>query len=823
MADIDPLEYLQRSHPDLDVVTHGLTLWDLDREFATGGFGGKKFMKLRSILGILRDSYCRSVGIEYMYISDPVERKWIQEHVEVGFTKPERDEQLRILRKLNSAEAFESFLQTKFVGQKRFSLEGGESVIPLTDAIISAAAERGLDEVCIGMPHRGRLNMLANIAGKSYGQIFQEFQGHYAENEVHGSGDVKYHLGTEGVFTAESGATTKIYLAANPSHLEAVNPVLEGIVRAKQDRLNIKDIFSVLPILLHGDASFAGQGVNAEVLQLSQLKGYRTGGTIHVVINNQVGFTTSPHASRSSQYSTDMAKIISAPVFHVNGDDPEACVRVAQIAFEYRQAFHKDVVIDMVCYRRRGHNEGDEPSFTQPMMYKLIDAKRSTRTLYTEALVGRGDITPQEAEEIATDYQNQLEAVFASVNNHVPEHDENFKVPVPPAAEEVATAIPEALAREIAATQVAVPEGFNVHPKLLPQLQKRVEMLNDGTIDWSMGELLAFGSLLKAGHPIRVAGQDSRRGTFSNRHAVVIDKENGQEWTPLRSLITDENQFFVVDSLLSEYAAMGFEYGYSVVRPEALVMWEGQFGDFSNGAQTIIDEFISSALQKWGERSSVVLLLPHGYEGQGPDHSSARIERYLQLCAEQNMTVAQPSSPASYFHLLRWHMANPTRRPMVIFTPKSMLRLKAAASSLSDFTSGTFRPVIADDKVQNASRLIFCSGKIYHDLVAERDRLGEHTTAIARVELLYPLPIDQMREVAAAHPNANLLWVQDEPANQGPWSHIALRTSEAHGGRGFDTRTLRRVSRRATASPATGNHHLHEEEAKALMYEAFTR
>ena len=823
MADVDPLEYLQRSHPDLDVVTHGLTLWDLDREFATGGFGGKKFMKLRTILGILRDSYCRSIGVEYMYITDPAERKWIQEHVEIGFTKPDRDEQLRILRKLNSAEAFESFLQTKFVGQKRFSLEGGESVIPLTDVIISAAAESGLEEVCIGMPHRGRLNMLANIAGKSYGQIFQEFQGHYAENEVHGSGDVKYHLGTEGVFTAESGATTKIYLAANPSHLEAVNPVLEGIVRAKQDRLNIKDAFSVLPVLLHGDASFAGQGVNAEVLQLSQLRGYRTGGTIHIVINNQVGFTTSPHASRTSLYSTDMAKIISAPVFHVNGDDPEACVRVARIAFEYRQAFHKDVVIDMVCYRRRGHNEGDEPSFTQPMMYKLIDAKRSTRTLYTEALVGRGDITPQEAEEIASDYQNQLEAVFASVNNHEPEHDENFKVPVAPAAEAVATAITEAEAREIAATQVAVPEGFSVHPKLLPQLQKRVEMLNDGTIDWSMGELLAFGSLLKAGHPIRVAGQDSRRGTFSNRHAVVIDKENGQEWTPLRSLITDENQFFVVDSLLSEYAAMGFEYGYSVIRPEALVMWEGQFGDFANGAQTIIDEFVSSALQKWGERSSVVLLLPHGYEGQGPDHSSARIERFLQLCAEQNMTVAQPSSPASYFHLLRWHMANPTRRPMVVFTPKSMLRLKAAASSLGEFTSGTFHPVIADEKVSSATRVIFCSGKIYHDLVAERDRLGEHTTAIARVELLYPLPIDQMQEVAAAHPNANLLWVQDEPANQGPWSYIAMRTSEAHGGHGFGSRTLRRISRRATASPATGNHHLHEEEAKALMYEAFTR
>ena len=823
MADVDPLEYLQRSHPDLDVVTHGLTLWDLDREFATGGFGGKKFMKLRTILGILRDSYCRSIGIEYMYISDPAERKWIQEHVEIGFTKPERDEQLRILRKLNSAEAFESFLQTKFVGQKRFSLEGGESVIPLTDAIISAAAERGLDEVCIGMPHRGRLNMLANIAGKSYGQIFQEFQGHYAENEVHGSGDVKYHLGTEGVFTAESGATTKIYLAANPSHLEAVNPVLEGIVRAKQDRLNIKDAFSVLPILLHGDASFAGQGVNAEVLQLSQLRGYRTGGTIHIVINNQVGFTTSPHASRTSRYSTDMAKIISAPVFHVNGDDPEACVRVARIAFEYRQAFHKDVVIDMVCYRRRGHNEGDEPSFTQPMMYKLIDAKRSTRTLYTEALVGRGDITPQEAEEIATDYQNQLEAVFASVNNHEPEHDDNFKAPVAVAAEAVASAITEDVAREIAATQIAVPEGFSVHPKLLPQLQKRVEMLNDGTIDWSMGELLAFGSLLKAGHPIRVAGQDSRRGTFSNRHAVVIDKENGQEWTPLRSLITDENQFFVVDSLLSEYAAMGFEYGYSVIRPEALVMWEGQFGDFANGAQTIIDEFVSSALQKWGERSSVVLLLPHGYEGQGPDHSSARIERFLALCAEKNMTVAQPSTPASYFHLLRFHAANPKRRPMVVFTPKSMLRLKAAASSINDFTSGTFLPVIGDHEVQNATRLIYCSGKIYHDLVAERTRLNDSSTAIVRVERLYPLPVAQMEIEAKKHPNANLLWVQDEPANQGAWPHIALSTTQAIGGTAIDNRVLRRISRRASASPATGNHHLHEDEAKALLVEAFTR
>ena len=823
MADTDPLKYVQRSHPDLDVVTHGLTLWDLDREFATGGFGGEKFMKLRKILGILRDSYCRSVGVEYMYISNPEERKWIQQHVEVGFTKPDREEQIRILRKLNGAEAFETFLQTKFVGQKRFSLEGGESVIPILDAVISSAAEKSLDEVCIGMPHRGRLNVLANIAGKSYGQIFQEFQGHYKENEVHGSGDVKYHLGTEGVFTAESGAQTKIYLAANPSHLEAVNPVLEGIVRAKQDKLNVKDLYSVLPILLHGDASFAGQGVNFETLQLSQLKGYRTGGTVHIIVNNQVGFTTSPHAARTSRYSTDVAKTIEAPVFHVNGDDPEACVRVARLAFEYRQTFNKDVVIDMVCYRRRGHNEGDEPSFTQPMMYKLIDAKRSTRTLYTESLIGRGDITPEEAEQLARDYQTQLEEVYASVANYEEEHNPDFQPPIVPNAEDVPTFISEATVREIAATQLAIPEGFHIHPKMLPQLQKRAESINDGTIDWSTGEMLAFGSLLKQGRPIRLAGQDSRRGTFSNRHAVVVDKENGSDWTPLGSLISDQNQFFVVDSLLSEYAAMGFEYGYSVARPEALVLWEGQFGDFANGAQTVIDEFISSALQKWGERSSVVLLLPHGYEGQGPDHSSARIERFLALAAEKNMTIAQPSTPASYFHLLRFHAANPKRRPMVVFTPKSMLRLRAAASSINDFTSGTFLPVIGDVTANNASRVIFCSGKIYHDLVAERTKLNDSSTAIVRVERLYPLPVAQMEVEAKKHPSANLLWVQDEPANQGPWPHVALSTTEVIGGTAVDGRVLRRISRRASASPATGNHHLHEEEAKALMYEAFTR
>ena len=833
MADIDPLVYKQRSHPDLDIVNHGLTLWDLDREFATDGFGGKSFMKLRRILGVLRDSYCRTIATEYMYIANPEERKWIQERIEVGAPVTPRDEQLRILRKLNSAEAFESFLQTKFVGQKRFSLEGGESVIPLLDVIISSAADSKLDEVCIGMPHRGRLNVLANIAGKSYGQIFQEFEGNYHDNEVHGSGDVKYHLGTKGLFTSQSGATTKIYLAANPSHLEAVNPVLEGIVRAKQDKLkaaagdtsiDAQSAYPVLPILVHGDAAFAGQGVVSETLSLSLLKGYRTGGTIHVIVNNQVGFTTSPHAARSSNYATDVAKMIQSPVFHVNGDDPEACARVAHLAFEYRQAFNKDVVIDMLCYRRRGHNEGDEPSFTQPVMYKLVDAKRSTRKLYTESLIGRGDITVEEAEEVLRDYQQQLESVFTAVHNTEPANDPTWKAPVVAAPESVVTAVNESDLKKITATQSAIPDHFTVHPKLLPQLVKRTQMLDESTVDWAAGEMLAFGSLLLEGHPIRMSGQDVRRGTFSNRHAVVVDKENGKDLFPLRSLVKDPNQFHIYDSLLSEYAVMGFEYGYSVEREDALVIWEAQFGDFANGAQTVVDEFISSALQKWGERSSIVLLLPHGYEGQGPDHSSGRIERFLTLCAEQNMTVAQPSTPASYFHLLRWHMKNPARRPLIVFEPKSMLRLKAAASGLKDFTTGTFKPFIPDNKVSNVTRLIFTSGRVYYDLLAEREKLNEFSTAIVRVEQLYPLPIDEIIAEAKKHPKATLLWVQDEPANQGPWPFVSLATTEAFiAHEELSGRTLRRVSRRATASPATGNHHLHEEEEKALMTEAFTR
>jgi 2-oxoglutarate dehydrogenase E1 component len=834
MADTDPLEYKQRRHPDLDVTSHGLTLWDLDREFPTGGFGGKPVMKLRHILGVLRDSYCRTLGIEYMHIQDPEQRMWIQDRFERPYAKPSPDEQLRILRRLNAAEAFETFLQTKFVGQKRFSLEGGESVIPLLDAVLSEAAHADLDEVCVGMPHRGRLNVLANIAGKSYGQIFREFEGTQDPRSVQGSGDVKYHLGTEGVFVGENGETTKVYLAANPSHLEAVNPVLEGVVRAKQDRLNRGSaFFSVLPVLMHGDAAFAGQGVVAETLNLSQLRGYRTGGTIHVIINNQVGFTTAPASSRSSVYCTDVARMIQAPIFHVNGDDPEACVRVARLAFEFRMAFDKDVVIDLVCYRRRGHNEGDDPSMTQPLMYGLIEAKRSVRKLYTEGLIGRGDISVEDAERALRDYQEQLERVFAETREATdepqqPSGDVTAGLDLPLAQQQGntrrgpdATAVDRVVLKRIGDAHVSPPAGFAVHPKLQPMLDRRAAMVTEGGIDWGFGEVLAFGSLLLEGTSIRMAGQDSRRGTFVQRHAVLTDKTSGAEWTPLSNLADDQGKFWIYDSLLSEYAAMGFEYGYSVERPDALVLWEAQFGDFGNGAQTIVDEFISSSEQKWGQRSSVVLLLPHGYEGQGPDHSSGRVERYLQMCAENNMTVAIPSTPASHFHLLRRQAYAQPRRPLVVFTPKSMLRLKAAASPAEEFSTGSFRTVIPEGpqlRSADVDRVLLCSGKIYWDLLAERNRRQDTRTAIVRLEQLYPLDATAVLDAVDRFPHAQLVWVQDEPANQGPWPFIALNLPEHLRGR-----PLLRVSRPASASPAAGSSKKHQAEQATLVAQSFDR
>ena len=829
MADTDPLEYRQRKHPDLDINQHGLTLWDLEREFATGGFGGKARMPLREILGVLRDSYCRTVGIEYMHIQNPEERAWIQARVERPHGRADHGEQLRILSRLNVAEAFEMFLQTKFVGQRRFSLEGAESLIPLLDAVLTAAAGEHLHEAVIGMAHRGRLNVLANIVGKSYAQIFQEFEGNLDPATTHGSGDVKYHLGADGKYTGADGSQIATSLVANPSHLEAVNPVMEGVVRAKQDILDMGEPgFTVLPVLIHGDAAFAGQGVVAETLELSQLRGYRTGGTVHIIVNNQVGFTTSPESSRSSVYSTDVARMIQAPIFHVNGDDPEAVVRVGRLAFAYRQAFAKDVVIDMVCYRRRGHNEADNPSFTQPLMYDLIDAKRSTRKLYTESLIGRGDITIAEAEQALRDYQQELERAFTETKDAMSRPAglaahlrpaPGFESPADYAS--TPTAITAEAIKRIINTQVSLPDGFTVHPRLLPQLQRRAAMVEQDEIDWATGELLAFGSTLIDGHPVRLIGQDSRRGTFGQRHAVLVDRYTGAEYAPLRTFNSPAAKFHIYDSLLSEYAAVGFEYGYSAARPDALVCWEAQFGDFVNGAQTILDEFISSGEQKWGQRSGVVLLLPHGYEGQGPDHSSARIERFLSLCAQDNMTVAVPSTPASYFHLLRWQALSPRIKPMIVFTPKSMLRLKAAVSAAADFTTGSFRPVLPDAAVADpaaVNRVVLCSGKIYYDLAARRHATGASDIALVRLEQLYPLPAAQISAELAKYPStAQLTWVQEEPANMGAWPFMALHLPEQVG------RPITLVSRSASSAPASGTARAHAAEQAALVDAVFAR
>jgi 2-oxoglutarate decarboxylase len=823
MADTDPLEYRQRSHPDLEVESHGLTLWDLDREFAVGSFGGegRRFMKLRAILGILRDSYCRTTGIEYMHIMDPEQRRWIQERVEQPHSKPPREEQLRILLKLNQAEAFETFLQTKFVGQKRFSLEGGETTIPVIDEICEAAAEARLDEVTIGMAHRGRLNVLANIVGKKYSQIFREFEGNIDPRTVQGSGDVKYHLGAEGEFEAGSKDRIKVSVAANPSHLEAVDPVLEGIARAKQDMLDRGSEYPVLPLLVHGDAAFAGQGVVAETLNLSQLRGYRTGGTIHLVVNNQVGFTTSPGSSRSSLYCTDVARMVQAPIFHVNGDDPEACIRVARLAFEYRQAFNKDVVIDLVCYRRRGHNEGDDPSYTQPLMYDLIEQKRSVRKLYTESLIGRGDITIEEAEQVLRDYQQQLERVFTEVREASTQPSEWTTVPDYPnkPSSEAKTAVPAEVLKRIADAYVTPPEGFTVHPKVMPQLQRRAAAIAEGPIDWGTGEILAFGSLLMDGRPVRLAGQDSRRGTFVSRFGTIVDRVSAEEWTPLSSLTEDQAKFYLYDSLLSEYAALGFEYGYSVARPEALVLWEAQFGDFVNGAQTVIDEFISSGETKWRQQSGVVLLLPHGYEGQGPDHSSARIERFMTMAADDAFVVAQPSTPASYFHLLRQHSLGEEHRPLIVFTPKSMLKRKEAASKPEEFTSGTFRPFIPDAAADagEVDTLLLCSGRVTWDLMVERaKREDAGRFAIARIEQLYPRPEAEIREEIARYPKLKAVrWVQDEPANMGPWPHYQLNVWP------HVDATVEPVTRQESSSPSVGTVKRHTAEQKDLIARAF--
>ncbi|WP_309322888.1 multifunctional oxoglutarate decarboxylase/oxoglutarate dehydrogenase thiamine pyrophosphate-binding subunit/dihydrolipoyllysine-residue succinyltransferase subunit [Actinomyces stomatis] len=857
-ADNDPLTYRLRRHPDLDITSYGLSLWDLDRSFPTRGLGGRDRATLREILKMLRDAYCRTVGVEYMHIQDPAQRAWWQERLERDWEDIGDEERRRILTKLEQAEAFETFLQTKYVGQKRFSLEGGESLIVTLDRLLDAAAHDGLDEVVIGMAHRGRLNVLTNIAGKSYAQVFDEFEGN-GVIEGAGTGDVKYHLGTVGVFSGTDGVSTRVSLAANPSHLETVDGVVEGIVRAKQDRIGLGEKgYTVMPVLVHGDAAFAGQGVVYETLNMSQLPAYRTGGTVHIVVNNQIGFTTGSASARSTIYATDLAKGLQVPIFHVNADDPETVARTARHAYEYRRTFHKDVIIDLICYRRRGHNEGDDPSMTQPLMYRLIDSLDSTRGVYTSALVGRGDITPQEAQEIAKSYQDELERIFTEARVQVTggtgsgdageatdasaqDLSDPTKVGMPLSSLEIpysqqagigmmlgwTSAVPRDVVERIGDAQVAWPESFTVHPKLQAMLAKRREATREGGIDWGLGELIALGSLLMEGVPIRLAGEDARRATFAQRHAVLHDHTSGQEWTPLNFLTPDQAPLEIYDSLLSEYAALAFEYGYSVERPEGLTMWEAQFGDFANGAQSVIDEYVTSAAQKWGQRSGLVMLLPHGQEGQGPDHSSARIERYLQMCAQDNMLVAQPSTPASYFHLLREHTYRRPRRPLIVFTPKQLLRLKAACSPVEDFTSGTFQPVIGetDDAVlaaaqkQVVDRVLLCSGRVYYDLLAHRTKTGDTSTAIVRLEQLYPLETSAIAEALAPFSGAELVWVQDEPANQGMWPYLALNLpTELTGG---VLPTL--VSRPEAAAPAVGTAGDHRAQQEEILHQAFAR
>jgi 2-oxoglutarate dehydrogenase E1 component len=822
IADLDPLRWKEPVMPkELDPLTYGLTIWDLEREFLTGGVAGKDRMALGDLLGVLRDAYCRTIGIEYMHIQDTEEQRWIQSKVEAAQVPFDKEAKHRVLERLNAAEAFEKFLATKYVGTKRFGLEGAESAIPILDEVISSAADAGLDSCVIGMAHRGRLNVLSNIIGKSYDAIFREFEGHVDPSSVQGSGDVKYHLGASGKYVAPSGADIMLELAANPSHLETVGPIVEGMVRARQDQVDPPGSYPVLPIQIHGDAAFAGQGVVAETLAMSDITGYRVGGTVHLIINNQIGFTTAPEFARSSLYCSDVAKTVQAPIFHVNGDDPEACVRVARMAFEYRQRFHKDVVIDMWCYRLHGHNEGDDPSYTQPLMYKAIGEHRSVRKLYVEALVKRGDITLDEAEQALADFQGKLQVALDETRAAATEPVKVARPPKPVGVlPHIATGVARATLDGIFEHLTAYPDGFEIHPKLGRQFDSRAKLYEQGEVEWATAEALAYGSLLLEGHSVRLAGEDTRRGTFSQRHAALVDYATGKPWIPLSDLPDASGKFWVYDSLLSEYAALGFEYGYAHSNPEALVLWEAQFGDFINCAQVIIDQYLVAAEDKWGQRNGLVLLLPHGYEGQGPEHSSARIERFLTLAAEDNMQICNATTAAQYFHLLRRQVHTDRQTPLILFTPKQGLRMKQTRSQIDELATGSFQEVLDDPGVTDRDavrRIVFCSGKVAWDAMAERDTRSA-PAAVVRVEQLYPSPIDQLLALLETYPNAReLVWLQEEPENMGPWKFVESRVWRVKD-RGYDFRHVARVE---SGSPATGSKTIHDQELADLMEETF--
>ena len=845
LANTNPLGSDPAHHPELDPAEYGLSIWDLDRSFLAGAVKApsgaiasymQAFETLREIIDRLRTTYCGSVGVEYMHIQDPEQKQWLQDRMEATTNTWKLDDAVRhrILNRLVQAEEFEQFLQTRFVGQKRFGLEGLESFIVVLDEILERAANDNVLETVIGMAHRGRLNVLANIVGKSMVQVFSEFEGEPDPESVQGSGDVKYHLGASGIHRSSNGKEVLVSVAFNPSHLEAVDPVVEGLVRPKQDRAGDTERARVIPILVHGDAAFIGQGVVAETLQLSQLEGYTTGGTIHIVTNNQIGFTTNPLDSRSSVYSTDVALSVQAPIFHVNADDPEACLRVTQLAYDYRQRFKRDVVVDVIGYRRQGHNEADDPSYTQPVMYRKIKATPTVTTQYSERLVREKFVDKDYVANLRSTSRAKLNETYDQakkrredfvIEEFADAPFEQVHQPIPPTAADHGTLV------KVVEACTTLPEGFHLHPKLKGLLEKRREVLKGAPIDWGFAETLAFGSLVLEGTPVRLSGEDVSRGTFTQRHLKFSDYETGESYIPLQHLAPNQGKFEVVDSLLSEFAVMGFEFGYSVADPLTLVMWEAQFGDFANGAQIIIDQFIASAEVKWNQPSGLVLLLPHGLEGQGPEHSSGRMERFLRLCAEENMQVCNCTTPAQYFHLLRRQMyggndRRGVRKPLIVFTPKFLLRYPKATSRLDELTSGSFQEVISDPQHLGNSvrRILLCTGKVYYDLVNKREELGRNDIAIIRVEQLYPFPLQRLTDVMRRYSDAaELFWVQEEPENMGAWYFIEEQMQPLINPKttASSKRRVRYVGRPAAASPAAGAHKVHNDQQAALVEEAF--
>ncbi len=829
IAQLDPLGNNLTEHPHLALEAFDLGEEDLDKVFDTGHLGGPQQAKLRDIIAILQETYCRSVGVEYIHIQDREIRRWLQTRMEPNRNRPafSLEQKHEILELLIDAESFELFLQKRYPGQKRFSLEGAESTIPGFHALLELAPELGIEELVVGMAHRGRLNVLANILDKPYSMIFSEFEGNYLPDTVGGDGDVKYHLGFSSDHINHQGHVLHLSLTSNPSHLEAVDPVVQGRARGKQVlHDDTEERRKVVPFLIHGDAAFAGQGLVAETLNLSQLKGYRTGGTVHLIINNQIGFTTLPPESRSTLYSTDVAKMIEVPIFHVNGDDPEAVYMVMELALEFRQEFHKDVVVDMICYRRHGHNESDEPAFTQPQLYAKIKDRPPVRRLYEEQLRAAGELTGEEAEQLATRFRDQLQKALDETRGGETEHESVAfghrwtGLNNPYSNQPVKTGVAHWLLMDVTRALTTVPEGFTLNPKVARKLPLQMKAIDQReTVDWAFAELLSLGSLLHEKFPVRLSGQDSARGTFSQRHAVWSDAVTCENYIPLMHINPQQARFCVYNSLLSEAAVLGFEHGYSRVDPRMLVIWEAQFGDFANGAQVIIDQFIVSSQSKWQRTSGLVMLLPHGYEGQGPEHSNAYLERYLAACAEDNIQVCNMTTPAQYFHALRRQQYRAFRRPLIVMSPKSLLRHPRAVSPMDELIRGYFREVL--DEPADAgpfNRLVLCSGKVYYDLLEQKERDGLDSVALVRVEQLYPWPVVLMAKLAARYEAVDeVVWVQEEPANRGGWTFMFPRLYEL-----FGRRVIRYAGREASASPATGSLKLHRQEQAELVEQALT-